>query len=190
MDSYNPALVGEGASLGERGLSLEELYQRYRQPLLSYLQQLCGSHDQAEELMQETFARVCSSFMGFRGDSSIATWLFRIARNVYLNGQRRPRPTRIDTDDLLAIPDQAAYGDPVLSYASSEERRFIALALATLPERQRSILLLRDAQELSYVEIAEVLDLSLASVKVNLFRARNAFRNVYNALKVSGEDLA
>jgi RNA polymerase sigma-70 factor, ECF subfamily len=56
------------------------------------------------------------------------------------------------------------------------------MALAQLPEQQRSVLLLRDAEGLAYIEIADVLGISLAAVKVSLFRARNAFRQVYRAL--------
>jgi RNA polymerase sigma-70 factor, ECF subfamily len=163
-------------------LSLEQLYRRYHGPVQHYLFRLCGSADQAEELAQETFINVCAGLLSFRGDCSVATWLFRIARNVYLNSLRRPSPARIDTDELLAIPDRAGYGDPVRRYAASEQRSLIALTLAQLPEKQRSILLLRDEEELSYAEIADVLGISLAAVKVNLFRARNAFRDAYRQL--------
>src|SRR5690606_2633225 len=105
-----------------------------------------------------------------------------IAPNAYLNSLRRPSPQRIDTDELLAIPDQGSHGDPARSYAASEERTLIGVALGQLPEKQRSILLLRDSEGLSYAEIADVLELSLAAVKVNLFRARNAFRAAYSEL--------
>lgn len=159
--------------------SLEALYARYRQPVLRYLCQLCGSPEQAEELTQETFIRAHTGLLSFRGDCSVATWLFRIARNLYLNSLRRPSPTRIDTDELLAIPDRAADADPVRRFAASEQRDQIALALAQLPEKQRSILLLRDAEGLAYDEIARVLEISLSAVKVNLFRARAAFRAAY-----------
>jgi RNA polymerase sigma-70 factor (ECF subfamily) len=170
---------------GEQGaqLSLDALYRRYQGPVQRYLQQLCGSADQAEELSQETFANACAGLLSFRGDCSVATWLFRIARNAYLNSLRRPAPARIDTDELLAIPDAGAYGDPARSYAAREQRDIIGLALAQLPERQRSLLLLRDAEGLSYAEIADILGLSLAAVKVNLFRARHAFRAAYGALE-------
>jgi RNA polymerase sigma-70 factor (ECF subfamily) len=170
---------------GEQGgqISLDALYRRYQGPVQRYLQQLCGSADQAEELSQETFANACAGLLSFRGDCSVATWLFRIARNAYLNSLRRPAPARIDTDELLAIPDAGAYGDPARSYAAREQRDIIGLALAQLPERQRSLLLLRDAEGLSYAEIADILGLSLAAVKVNLFRARHAFRAAYGALE-------
>ena len=161
--------------------SLEELYQRYRRPVQQYLCQLCGSADQAEELTQETFIRAHTGLLTFRGDCSVATWLFRIARNLYLKSLRRPTPAWLDTDELLAIPDRAPHADPVRQYAASEQRGLIALALGQLPEKQRSILLLRDAEGLSYDEIAHVLAISLAAVKVNLFRARAAFRAAYDA---------
>ena len=162
-------------------LSLEELYRRYRSAVQQYLRQLCGSADLAEELTQETFVKAGVGLLGFRGECSPATWLFRIARNAYLDHLRRPSATRIDTDELLAIPDEAPYGDPARQYAAGEQRSQIALALAQLPEKQRSILLLRDNEGLAYAEIADVLGISLSAVKVNLFRARNAFRAAYSA---------
>ncbi|MCU0490096.1 MAG: RNA polymerase sigma factor [Chloroflexaceae bacterium] len=162
--------------------SFEELYGRYRGPVQHYLFQLCGSPDLAEELAQETFVKACTGLLNFRGDCTVATWLFRIARNCYLDSLRRPSPNRVDTDEFLAIPDTAAHGDPVRHYDALEQRGLIGIALGQLPEKQRSILLLRDAEGLSYAEIADVLGLSLAAVKVNLFRARNSFRAAYTAL--------
>jgi RNA polymerase sigma-70 factor (ECF subfamily) len=179
--------------VSERGLvrdlrSLDELYHRYRGPITHYLYQLCGSADQAEELTQVTFVKACAGLLSFRGDCSVSTWLFRIARNAYLDSLRRPNPARIDTDELLAIPDRAAYGDPARSYAAAEQRSLIGMALAQLPERHRTILLLRDSEGLAYAEIADVLGVSLAAVKVNLFRARAAFRAAYTALNHSEAD--
>jgi RNA polymerase sigma-70 factor, ECF subfamily len=172
--------------LGEQ-LAIEELYRQYREPLLRYLQRLCGSPEQAEELVQETFIKAYTGLLAFRGECSVATWLFRIARNLYLNSLRRPSPARIDTDELLAIPDGGSYGDPEQQIVAGERRDRIGMALAHLPEQQRSVLLLRDAEGLAYIEIADVLGISLAAVKVSLFRARNAFRQAYRALDDQGE---
>lgn len=168
------------ASTPERK-TIEDLYLRYRAPVYQFLYRMCGSADLSEELAQETFIKACTGLLTFRGDCSVATWLFRIARNVYIDSLRRPSPARIDTDELLAIPDSGSYGDPVRSYAASEQHDRIALALAQLPERQRSLLLLRDSEGLAYIEIADVLGMSVAAVKVNLFRARRAFRDAYRA---------
>lgn len=177
-----------GAQMGDPALTLDAIYRRYRGPVQSYLYRLCGSADLAEELAQETFARAWAGLLSFRGECSVATWLFRIARNTYLNSLRRPAPARIDTDELLAIPDAGGDGDPAGRYAAQEQRALIAIALGQLPEKQRSILLLRDSEGLSYAEIADVLEISLAAVKVNLFRARNAFRTAYAALRQGEEE--
>jgi RNA polymerase sigma-70 factor, ECF subfamily len=174
--------VAPGAGSLREAPSLEQLYRLYLAPVRRYLYQLCGSADQAEELAQETFVRAYTGLLAFRGECSVATWLFRIARNLYLNSLRHPSPAKIDTDQFLAIPDHAAAGDPVRHYAAAEQRGLIAMVLAQLPEQQRSVLLLRDAEGLAYIEIADVLGISLAAVKVNLFRARNAFRAAYVAL--------
>ena len=153
----------------------------YHKPIERYLLRLCGLADLAEELAQETFLRVVVGWLAFRGESSVATWVFRIARNTYLSYLRRPHATRIDTDEFLAIPDATVQHDPVQHQANVERRGLIMLALGQLSEKQRSILLLRDDQGLSYAEISVVLGISLAAVKVHLFRSRNAFRAVYAA---------
>jgi RNA polymerase sigma-70 factor (ECF subfamily) len=163
--------------------AFEALYNLYHAPVLRYLHQLSGSADLAEELAQETFVKAYTGLLSFRGDCSAATWLFRIARNTYLNSRRRPSSAPIDTAEFLDIPDTRGYGDPVKRYAAGEQRGLIEQALARLPEQQRSILLLRDAEGLAYIEIADVLGLSLAAVRIKLFRARNAFRTIYCELE-------
>jgi RNA polymerase sigma-70 factor (ECF subfamily) len=187
MSSPLPLIATASEAQIHDRLSLEDLYQHYRGPVQQYLYRLCGSADLSEELAQETFIKACAGLLSFRGDCSVATWLFRIARNLYLNSLRRPDPARIDTDELLAIPDSARHGDPAERYAAGERRDQIGQALAQLPEQQRSVLLLRDAEGLAYIEIADVLGISLAAVKVNLFRARNAFRQAYRALDDQGD---
>jgi RNA polymerase sigma-70 factor, ECF subfamily len=167
---------------GEPPESFEVLYDLYHQPILRYLCRLSGSADLAEELAQETFLKAYTGLLAFRGTCSVATWLYRIARNSYLNSQRRHDAHRIETDKLLAIPDATGFGDPVRQYAANEQRGLIATALKQLPEQQRSILLLRDAEGMAYVEIADVLGLSVAAVRMKLFRARNSFRATYQQL--------
>jgi RNA polymerase sigma-70 factor, ECF subfamily len=181
--SSDLAGVGRIVVPAQAEMSVEELYVRFSGPVQSYLQRLCGSPELAEELAQETFIRACASLLSFRGDCSVATWLFRIARNVYLNSVRRRLPRRLETDELLALPDHGGYGDPDARFSAGEQRNLIAIVLSELPEKQRSILLLRDAEGLAYAEIADVLGISLSAVKVNLFRARNSFRAIYQGMQ-------
>lgn len=167
--------------------SFETLYDQYYQPIQRYLYRLCGSAEQAEELAQETFLKAYTGLLTFRGNCSVATWLYRIARNTYLNSLRRLAPAKIDTDKLLAIPDTTGFGDPVQRYATGEQRNLVEAALARLPEQHRSILLLRDVEELAYIEIADVLGISVPAVRMKLFRARNTFRAAYQQLADEGE---
>ena len=162
-------------------ITLDEVYRQYRGPIQHYLLRLTGSADQAEELAQETFIRACASIMSFRGDCSVATWLFRIARNTYLTSLRRSPTTQVGTSEFLALPDKRGHNDPSSQYDRAEQRDAIRIALLELPEKQRTILLLRDDEGLSYAEIADVLAISLSAVKVNLFRARHAFREIYTS---------
>ena len=180
--------AGQVAELASEEMSLEDLYRQYRTPVQQYLYRLSGSPELAEELAQETFIRAWAGLLTFRGDCSVASWLFRIARNAFLNNQRRATSTRLPTDELHALPDDGGYGDPVGRYAEGEQRNMIAIALAELPEKQRTILLLRDAEGLAYAEIADVLGISLSAVKVNLYRARNAFRLTYQSLEAKEGD--
>jgi RNA polymerase sigma-70 factor, ECF subfamily len=164
--------------------TFEQLYAEYQPAVQRYLLGMSSNPVLAEELTQEVFVRAAANLLLFRGEATVNTWLFRIARNVYLSWVERQRDAEIDTEEFHAIPDGGAYGDPEAHLLQTEQRATIRRAMAMLPERQRTLLLLRDLQGLSYAEIALVLEQSLAAVKVNLHRARLQFREIY--LKLEG----
>lgn len=163
--------------------AFEQLYTEYKPAITRFLLGLCGDVVLAEELTQEVFVRAAASLLLFRGDSAVSTWLFRIARNTYLSWADRQRDAEIDTEEFHALPDQRSDGNPETQLLQREQRATIRRAMAMLPEKQRTMLLLRDLQGLSYAEIAAVLELSLAAVKVNLHRARLSFRQIYDKLE-------
>lgn len=171
--TWQPAAVG----------AFEQLYDTFKPAVSRYLLGMCGDAGLAEELTQEVFVRAAASLLLFRGDSAVSTWLFRIARNTYLSWAERQRDAAIDTDTFNALPDPGHAGDPEAQLLQAEQRATIRRAMGMLPERQRTMLLLRDLQELSYAEIAAILDISLAAVKVNIHRARLSFREVYDKLE-------
>ena len=163
--------------------AFEQLYSQYQPAVMRYLIGMSGETVLAEELTQEVFVRAAASLLVFRGDSAVSTWLFRIARNTYLSWVARQRDAEIDTEEFHALPDLSANGNPEAQLLQQEQRATIRRAMAMLPEKQRTMLLLRDLQGLSYAEIAGVLGLSLAAVKVNLHRARLSFRQIYDKLE-------
>lgn len=167
--------------------TFDQLYAEYHPAVTRYLQGMCGDSVLAEELAQETFVRAAANLLLFRGEATISTWLFRIARNTYLSWVSRQRDAEIDTEEFLSIPDRGHDGNPEAQLLRNEQRATIRRAMGMLPERQRTMLLLRDLQGLSYAEIAVVLDMSLAAVKVNLHRARLSFRSIYDKLEDNHE---
>lgn len=161
----------------------EQLYDQYQPAVNRYLLGMSSDVVLAEELTQEVFVRAAASLLLFRGDCTVSTWLFRIARNTYLSWVDRQRDAEINTEEFHALPDHGANGNPEMQLLQREQRATIRRAMAMLPERQRTILLLRDLQGLSYAEIAVVLEMSLAAVKVNVHRARLSFRAIYDKLE-------
>jgi len=173
LATWHPRTVG----------AFEQLYAEFQPAIRNYLLGMCSDIGLAEELTQEVFVRAATSLLLFRGESSVSTWLFRIARNTYLSWAERQRDAEIDTEEFCALPDQRPHGNPEIMLLQTEQRTTIRRALAMLPERQRTMLLLRDLQGFSYAEIAVVLNLSLATVKVNIHRARLRFREIYDQLE-------
>jgi RNA polymerase sigma-70 factor, ECF subfamily len=175
----SPTLAGALPATG----AFEQMYAEYHPAINRYLLGMCGDAGLAEELTQEVFVRAAANLLLFRGESSLRTWLLRIARNTYLSWADRQRDAEIDTEQFHALPDRREHGDPEAQLLARERRAAIRRALGMLPERQRTMLLLRDLHDFSYAEIALVLDMSLAAVKVNLHRARLRFREIYDQLE-------
>ena len=182
-DSGELAAIGGSKAVG----AFEQMYRDYKPSLTRYLLGMCGDPGLAEELAQEAFVRAATNLLVFRGESSLSTWLFRIARNTYLSWADRQRDAQVSTSQFLSLPDQRSDSNPEAQVILTEQRVTIRRALGMLPERQRTILLLRDLQSLSYAEIALVLDMSLAAVKVNLHRARLRFREVFAMIEGSDD---
>lgn len=156
-----------------------ELYNQYHHIVYTYLLRLTGSQDAAEDLMQETFYRAIRSAGGYRGDCPPAGWLCTIARRLFADQVRRWTRDRDHRGEVewAELPDLGE--GPEAAALRHEVRRHINEVLQSLPESSRMALLLRDADGLPYETIAEVLDMSLANVKVTIHRARLRFRAAY-----------
>lgn len=159
----------------------DEVYDRFRRPIWRLARRLTGSDEEAFDATQEIFLRVWRGLAGFRGDSKLSTWVFQIAWN-YLRGhnRRRGRNLRavVDRSDELAAraPDPAP--GPERQAVSSDLLERVTAAMDELPEHYRIVVWLRDGEDLSYSEIAEVLDLPIGTVRSRLARARTALKKM------------
>jgi len=167
--------------------SIEMLYLRYRVAVFRYFYRMGGNYHLAEELTQETFYRAFLSMDGFRGESALSTWLFRIAFYVFTGHLRRhPRNRNLPLERDIPAQDRA--GDPARAVEEAETRRLARLALQQLPVEYRAAIVLREAEGLTFEEIGAVLNKSPSTVRVTLCRAKRKYRQVYNQL-TKGDDL-
>ena len=133
-------------------------------------------HDRglAEDVVQETMIKAWEAQDEFRGDSSLRTWILRIAHNSAIDALRRRRDQATAPEDLPDAPGNGADGDPARRAAGRADLEQLAVALGGLDELSRSIVVLREVEGMSYEQIATALDVPIATVKTRLLRARRA----------------
>jgi len=161
------------------------LLNRHRGPLLSYFVRMVRDQALAEDLAQEAFLRVYQARERYQPEARFTTWLYRIATNLALNAirDRRSEPVVLEG----AVEQQSQYASPleraVDSRPTAEERmtesdrqRVIREAIAALPEKQRTAVILHKYQEVDYRQIAAILRISESAVKSLLFRAYESLR--------------
>ena len=190
---------GGDAALIERCLAgddtaFDELVQRYQDMVFNLAYRLLGGYDESVDLSQEVFLQVYRKLGTFRRDASLRTWIYRIVINRAKNRQRWWRRrfgemTAMSLDDMEANPNvgavSSARGDdlsgdlvaPDKALERKEVGRLLLDAIAKLPFTQRTILLLKEVEGLSYDEISTTLDLPLGTVKSRLARARKLLRD-------------
>ena len=157
------------------------LVERHTGAVFNTAYRLLGNRADAADAAQDTFLRAYRALHTFRTDAPLKPWLCRIAANVSLNRLKRHKPTLSLEDhpagtDPPAIPDLSA--EPQRAVLAAERDRELRAAILALPPDQRTIIELRHFQELSYAEIAAALKISVANVKIKLFRARKALRTI------------
>ena len=165
----------------------EILFRKYQTQVFSLVYRMVNG-EEAYDLTQEVFLRAMRSLGGFQGDAKFRTWLLTIARNVCLNHLREQRLRQgltegsFDAEPEMPghVPEAPDPGADVARIAETHElQRVVDKVLAEMTPEQRLLLTLRDLQGLSYEEVAEITELSLANVKSKLHRARLAFRTKF-----------
>ena len=145
------------------------IHDRYRQRLFSYMRQmLAGSRPDAEDALQDVFLRAYGALRADDRPIAVRAWLYRVAHNRCIDQLRRPAPASADVYDVTRSP----LPDPLEEAERREDLRRLVADVRRLPEQQRSALLMRELEGLSYAELAEAHDVSVPAVKSLLVRAR------------------
>lgn len=180
------ALV-ERAKAGDRD-AFGELAEEHRQALLRLCYRMTGSHEEAEDLVQETLLKAYSRFGTFELRSALGTWLYRIATNLCLDHQRGRKPWDLDkrwqwfreNGELVEQMEQRLYLSPEQSAEVKEVAATCVNCITmSLPEKQRAAIVLCDQMGLSREEAARSIGASVASVKTELHRARKKMTDVF-----------
>jgi RNA polymerase sigma-70 factor, ECF subfamily len=155
-------------------------FSEYLDALYSYAVVLSRNRAEAEDLVQETCLRALRAMQRLRSDSNIKSWLFTILRNIWLNQLRHSRTAgevfELDLDGNGANLAVDTAKDAYATYVSNVEREQVRQAIQQLPLEFREVILLREYEELSYEEIASLLDCPVGTVMSRLARARTKLR--------------
>lgn len=165
--------------------AFESLVHLYEKRVYGLAARLCGNPDDAQEAAQEAFLSAWQGLPSFRGDASFSTWLYRLTNNACIDLLRREKRRRqasgpsLDNENLnLEVFDPSA--TPQEHVEQEELQKEVACGLKMLSPEHRSVLVLREIQQLSYEEISRVLDLDIGTVKSRISRGRKQLRALLN----------
>src|SRR3954465_1738293 len=166
--------------------AFEALVQRYQPRLLAFCRHMLSSQEDAEDVLQEVFTAAFNAILADDRAINARPWLYRIARNRCLNHLRRPQHAGQDSMDVFERDGGATTADTV---HTREEFRQIVADVQELPETQRTALLLREIDALSYDQIAEAMETTIPSVKSLLVRARVSLAEAAEARLLTCEEV-
>ena len=161
--------------------AFEELIRQYEKKVYTLCFRMCGNSEDAEEAAQDAFLALWRGIGRFRQESSLSTWIYRLATNACIDTLRRRKKqsgsVSLDDEDLFVDAVDTS-PQPQETVEHREAQKLLQEGLSALPEEYRKVLILREIEGLSYTEIAEVLEISEGTVKSRLSRARLALRTV------------
>ncbi len=168
--------------------SYEILVKRYESRIFYHCLKFLGNHEDAEDVLQESFLKAFRALDSFRGDAAFPTWLYKIATNgCLLKIRQRKRRDAYSLDEPIETGDSFIQreladwsNDPALQVDGDEVRQIIDMAINNLPDDKRIVLVLKDIENMPNKEIGELLGISLSAVKSRLHRARLVLRSKLN----------
>ena len=162
-----------------------EIMRRYRSPITNYIYRFLNDYEEAVDLAQETFVRVYFALERYHTEYAFSTYIYRIATNLAISEiRKRKRRKLVSLTGLFQFDNEEAQDfnppdekpKPDENLIESEQSRTIAKAIATLPEKYRAPIVLRDVEGKSYEEVAAIMELGLGTTKSRISRARKLLR--------------
>lgn len=185
---WDEATLIERARQGDE-MAFTAIYERYEKPIYAFIYRLMGNPDDAFDLTQEVFVKAYKALAKTSLDLNLSAWLHRIASNACMDVLRRRKIVKWlpwDPAEHANITPATESDEPEYYLQQRETRHQVQLVLNKMSEKYRLCLVLREYQEMSCDEIADVIGVSRAAVKSLLFRAREQFREIYTNMEQRG----
>ena len=174
-------------SLEGDGRAFERLVRSYHDLVFSVVRGIMGRNDEAEDVVQEIFIKVYRNLGGFRGESRLSTWIYRIARNEAINAVKRSRHDFEPLDDATGLESRER--GPAERFERKRSKRFVEELIETLDDQHRIAIELRYMGEKSYDEIAEIMDIPIGTVKTYIHRAKAAMKKRLAVIRCREESI-
>lgn len=185
QETLNPELEWvQRIAEGDRD-AFEKLYTTYQTRLFRYLLRMVGDTGTAEELTNDTMVTVWKAAGTFKGQSKPSTWLFAIARNKALNAMRGLRPMMVEVETAMAVAASGESAEQTVSRGDLQTA--MKQALQQLSAEHREVIELTFYQELSYQEIAEIMQCPVNTVKTRMFYAKKKLQEALEQRGIKGE---
>jgi RNA polymerase sigma-70 factor (ECF subfamily) len=157
----------------ERGFRL--LMEKFQSPMYWNIRRMVVSHEDAEDVLQETFIKVFRHLDDFRAESSLSTWIYRIATNECIRFLNRKKEETVSTEEMQAELMNKLMASEYVDYDNAMEVKF-QQAILTLPEKQRLVFNLRYYDDLKYEEISRITDTKVETLKANYYFAKEKIK--------------
>ena len=171
--------------------SFNQLVLRWERPIYALAYRVIGRDEDARDVAQETFLRAYRALGGFKGQAKFSSWLYRITLNLCRDWMRRERRTPVaqapEGVDLLDLATESTPAESVEDLVARKELgRAVAAAMTHLSEEQRTAIILKEYQGLTFQEIADLLDCPLSTVKTRLYQGLSVLRRQLEQAGVNG----
>ncbi len=151
------------------------LVEKFQSPMYWHIRRMIVSHDDAEDVLQETFIKIFRHLDDFRAESSLSTWIYRIATNECLRFLNRRKEEAVSTEEVQTELMNKLMASEYVDYDNAMEVKF-QQAILTLPEKQRLVFNLRYYDELKYEEISRITDTKVETLKANYYFAKEKIK--------------
>ena len=179
MTTWNEQMIVE--QLRDENLrrqAFTQLVEHFKEKLYWQIRRMVLSHDDADDILQNTFIRAWTGLEGFRGEARLSTWLYRIAGNETLNFlERRRKMTSLDEEGVASVA-ATLQSDPY--FDGDETERQLQEAIASLPDRQRQVFNMKYYDDMKYEDMSDVLQTSVGSLKASYHHAVRKISDFFN----------